>query len=422
MKKVRLPFRLFCFLLCLTRCTSVMPGYIPVTPGNSDRNSLIECYFNLGLDYSEIINFLLLVHGIRLSVRQLKRVLFSKGSCRRKNHSDIEEVIAAVERELDGSGSLIGYRQMHQRLRVDYGLVVSRETVRHALKLLDPDGVERRSQHKLKRRAYSAKGPNFIWHLDGYDKLKPFGLCIHGAIDGYSRRILWLEVGPSNNNPRIVARYFMDCVKQLGGAPRTIRGDRGTENVNIAAMQSFLRRNGTDSMAGQKSFLYGRSVSNQRIEAWWSFLRNNDTDWWINFFKDLRDVGLYCDDNPLHVECLRFCFIPLLQKELNRVAQHWNLHKIRPSLNQESPPGRPDVLYFLPELNGVNSYLKSVDDDDELLVAEELCCENHVMQADETFVELAQMIMNDNNLQIPRTPVEASNLYSEVLYHIESMI
>ena len=44
------------------------------------------------------------------------------------------------------------------------------------------------------------------------------------------------------------------------------------------------------------------------------------------------------------------------------------------------------------------------------------------MQADETFVELAQMIMDDNNLQIPRTPVEASNLCSEVLYHIESMI
>lgn len=55
-------------------------------------------------------------------------------------------------------------------------------------------------------------------------------------------------------------------------------------------------------------------------------------------------------------------------------------------------------------------------------MAEELCCENHIMQADETFVELAQMIMDDNNLQIPRTPVEASNLYSEVLYHIESMI
>ncbi|KAJ7371621.1 hypothetical protein OS493_024298 [Desmophyllum pertusum] len=298
-------------------------------------------------------------------------------------------------------------------------LVVSRETVRHALKVLDPDGVERRSRHKLKRRTYSAKGPSYIWHLDGYDKLKPFGLCIHGAIDGYSRRILWLEVGTSNNNPRIVARYFLDCAKQLDGVPRTVRGDRGTENVNVAAMQTFFRRNGTDSMAGEKSFLYGRSVSNQRIEAWWSFLRKNDTDWWINFFKDLRDVGLYCDDDPLHVECLRFCFIPLLQEELNRVAQHWNLHQIRPSLNQESPPGRPDVLYFLPELQGASSYLHSVDDE-EMSVAEELCCDDRNLPADETFIELAQMVMDDNNLQMPITPEEASTLYSELLYHIET--
>ena len=31
-----------------------MPAHKPVTPGNSDRNSLIECYFNLGLDYAEM--------------------------------------------------------------------------------------------------------------------------------------------------------------------------------------------------------------------------------------------------------------------------------------------------------------------------------------------------------------------------------
>lgn len=24
-----------------------------------------------------------------------------------------------------------------------------------------------------------------MWHCDGYDKLKPFGLPIHGCIDGY---------------------------------------------------------------------------------------------------------------------------------------------------------------------------------------------------------------------------------------------
>ena len=28
-------------------------------------------------------------------------------------------------------------------------------------------------------------GPNYIWHMDGYDKLKPFGIAVHGCIDGY---------------------------------------------------------------------------------------------------------------------------------------------------------------------------------------------------------------------------------------------
>ena len=131
---------------------------------------------------------------------------------------------------------------MHQRLTVNHGLNVDRETVRKMVKVVDPEGVEIRSRRKLTRRKYKAKGPNYIWHMDGYDKLKPFGFCIHGAIDGYSRRILWLEVGPTNNDPRIVAQYYTDTVRQVGGVPCIMRADAGTENVNVAGVQRFLRR------------------------------------------------------------------------------------------------------------------------------------------------------------------------------------
>ena len=79
----------------------------------------------------------------------MKRILRRKGLTRRQNYSDPAEVVAAVDRELQGSGSLFGYRQMHQRLRTNYGLVADRETVRTILKTLDPDGVERRSKRKL---------------------------------------------------------------------------------------------------------------------------------------------------------------------------------------------------------------------------------------------------------------------------------
>ena len=49
-------------------------------------------------------------------------------------------------------------------------------------------------------------GPNCIWNIDGYDKLKCYGFCIHTAIDSYSCYILWLEVGPSNNNPMVMVK------------------------------------------------------------------------------------------------------------------------------------------------------------------------------------------------------------------------
>ena len=80
-----------------------------------------------------------------------------------------------------------------------------------------------------------------------------------------------------------------------------MHADNGTENVRIAAIQRFFRREAVDAFAGEKSSMYGKSVSNQRIEAWWGQLRRDGMDWWITFFKDMRDNGLYCDDSIIHV-------------------------------------------------------------------------------------------------------------------------
>ena len=76
---------------------------------------------------------------------------------------------------------------MHHRLRNDYGFAVDKEIVHLILKTLDPEGFERRPTRRLKLRKYYAQGPNFICHKG---KLKPFGFCIHGTIDGYSCCIL----------------------------------------------------------------------------------------------------------------------------------------------------------------------------------------------------------------------------------------
>lgn len=45
-----------------------------------------------------------------------------------------------------------------------------------------------------------------------------------------------------------------------------IRGDLGTENVRVRQFQRYLRRNGDDCRAGERSYLEGKGTANQRIE------------------------------------------------------------------------------------------------------------------------------------------------------------
>ena len=129
---------------------------------------------------------------------------------------------------------------------------------------------------------------------------------------------------------------------------RIVRGDRGSENGNLAAIQCFFRGSINDDFAGDKSFMYGKSTANQRVEAWWGRLRQGCAEWLVAFFTDLRYSGFYYDDDIIHRECLKFCFLDVIQSELHRAALEWNVFGIRPSSNVEYLSGKPDVLYFVP--------------------------------------------------------------------------
>lgn len=69
--------------------------------------------------------------------------------------------------------------------------------------------------------------------MDGYDKLKLFGFCIYGCIDGYSWCIVWLEVGVINNDLDVMVGYFLDVICFVGGVLCILCVDNGIENVYI---------------------------------------------------------------------------------------------------------------------------------------------------------------------------------------------
>lgn len=315
-----------------------------------NERQIIESYFWDGFRYDTIVKFLQEYHGIKISCRTMKRRLQDYSLSRRLHPSNPVDVWNAVRTELQGPGRLGGYRAMRHLLIRKYHLRASNEIVRCVLRQMDPVGVEARRCHRLHRRTYSSRGPNHTWHIDGYDKLRPYGILINGCIDGYSRKVLWLKCCYTNHHPGVVAGYFVDCVGHAGGYPLQTRTDCGTENVTIAAIQCLVSGN-------VHSHIYGTSPGNQRIEAWWSFYRRQHSQWWIELFEMLIEYGAYHPGHIQETECLRFCFMAHIQKELDRVREQWNTHRIRPSAGARCPPGIPDELYHLPHRPASNQLI-----------------------------------------------------------------
>ena len=307
---------------------------IPIT-----EDELISYYFKGGFKYNVIVKFLEEFHGITMSLRTLKRRLCNLNL--RKNDDVSDHVIKEIiRREIQGPGCLKGYRSMWHHLRSTYSISSPRNKVMVLLKQVDPAGTAARMARRLARRRYVCDGANAVWHVDGYDKVKPYGFPIHGCIDGFSRKIIWLELVRSNNDPYIPAYFYLKNVEKFGFCPEKVRTDAGNENGLMASIQCKF-------LASISAHQYGSSHFNQRIENYWSHCKRGFTAWIIDFFKDLVNIG-YLDGSHIHSEACWFAFSALLQAELDELKQLWNTHYIRQT-RHDTVPGRPDELFFFPE-------------------------------------------------------------------------
>lgn len=48
----------------------------------------------------------------------------------------------------------------------------------------------------------------------------------------------------------MVAQFYVDCIKQIGGMTRAVRADYETENAHVATIQRFLRSQHNDDVTG----------------------------------------------------------------------------------------------------------------------------------------------------------------------------
>lgn len=377
----------------------------------------IKKYYNDGFSCVEILEFLAKYHGYNISLSTLKRRLREQGLHKRAlvgRRQPIEIITTAIQNELYGSGADIGYRRMHAAL-LKKGINCRREDVRKIIKELDPEGVDLRRKRRLRRRKYVSQGPNYAWHIDGHDKLKPFGFSIHGCIDGFSRRLIWLKVGPSNKMPEIVAKYYLDAVTELGGVPKKLKADNGTEHSLIEPIHIYLSSLDEDNENALESFSIIPSTQNQRIEAYWSLLQRDRIGWWKRFFRDMVDLDLFHNGDPVLLDCIRFCFMDLLRKDLDSIRNEWNVHILSSSRNS-GPRGRPDSMFFLSHMFNTEDFLSRVDTAEiENFYPQ---TDNNVRDYSNEFQEFAEVVMAEANRARPSNTTDALYLYIFLLQRI----
>ena len=179
----------FTVILVLASFLEIAIAVNPYDLQGLDIEDIIKEYFLANLPYTDMLYFLTTFHNFDISLRHLHRLLRKLGLCRRKQRTLLNEVIEFIRTKISTSSSSFGYRVMLCKLR-ENRFVIDSQAVCFIMKALDPEGVANRSAKRLNRRTSRSPWPNHIWHIDGYDKLKPFGMAIHGCIDGYSRRIM----------------------------------------------------------------------------------------------------------------------------------------------------------------------------------------------------------------------------------------
>ena len=345
-------------------------------------------------------------YKISLKLARLKSFLVRHG-LNRKSTIDDGLLDRIVQNEVNTSNSLIGYREMKHIISRKYHTNVSYERVRKSILRIDPEGVFLRSKNVIRRRIYRASGPFHILHIDGHDKLKRFGFAIHGGIDGFSRRIVWLKVSTTNNDPLVVANYFLQFLERYKRAPNILRFDRGTENIYCQDMQVF-------STNREFSYIYGSSVRNQRIEALWSRLVRYKIKWWIDFFHAMGMDRIYNAELPLHREFLLFCFTSVLQYELNEFLEIWNTRYVRKSA--EAPGGRPDILFNFPQTEGYDRKGVPISELDLMVMSHALSIDQTPTTRDPEIQEMLSLHCDLNNLDYPpRSADDGRQLFDDLV-------
>lgn len=97
---------------------------------------------------------------------------------------------------------------------------------------------------------------------------------------------------------------------------------------------------------------------------------------------------------------------------MKEVVSVWNAHTIRRYRNQQTPHGRPLLLYNAPEMHNTQDYKIPITED-EVECCRELCASDNDETDDfcKDIYDMASLIMEEERRDEPKSQEEAAELY-----------
>lgn len=143
---------------------------------------------------------------------------------------------------------------------------------------------------------------------------------MHGAVDGYSRVLLYLRC-ETNNRASTVLSAFRKAVDTYG-LPDCVRSDLGGENVDV--WQYIYEQHSNDPSC----VIVRNSTHNEHIERLWC-----DVHWcmlqpFADTFRTLESEGILDPLNEIDLFCLHYCFHQRINKCLESFQEAWNHHTL----------------------------------------------------------------------------------------------
>ena len=146
---------------------------------------------------------------------------------------------------------------------------------------------------------------NDVWPQDQHDKWGRFGLWLHAGLEAFSGEINWMKIWWTNKNPRLVAKFYLDTCRRIGGRslyptfrvtynycmvgiPIITQSDPGTENNGVANAHTMIRHRLDPNLTNTLQHRFATGHNNILSEIKWSVFRRDFSPG----FEDMLEQGV----------------------------------------------------------------------------------------------------------------------------------